>query len=64
MIIVEVKDGESIDRALRRYKKKYERLGIMKELRKRMYFTPKSIERREEVRRAIRRQRYIDAHTF
>ncbi|MFO0485980.1 MAG: 30S ribosomal protein S21, partial [Sphingobacteriia bacterium] len=39
MIIVELKDGESIEKALRRYKKKFERLGILKQVRSRMYFT-------------------------
>jgi small subunit ribosomal protein S21 len=64
MIIVEVKDGESLDRALRRYKKKFERLGILKEVRARMYHTPPSVERRETVKRAQRRQRYIDANNI
>jgi small subunit ribosomal protein S21 len=64
MIIVEVKDGESLDRALRRYKKKFERLGILKEVRRRMYHTPPSVENREVVKRAQRRQRYIDANNI
>lgn len=63
MIEVKVKDGESLDRALRRYKKKYERLGILKEVRRRMYHTPKSVERREEVRRAARREKYLEEHS-
>jgi len=60
MIIVEIKDGENLDRALRKYKRKFERLGILKEKRRRMYFTPPSVERREEVKKAQRRQKYID----
>ena len=35
MIIVPVKEGESIDRALKRYKRKYEKTGVVKELRSR-----------------------------
>lgn len=62
MIIVEVKDGESIEKALRRYKKKFERLGILKQVRRRMYFTPPSVARRLEIKKAIRRQDYIEAH--
>ncbi len=62
MIEVKVKDNESIERALRRYKKKYERIGVMKELRKRMYHTQKSVKRREEVRKAARRQKYMEEH--
>jgi small subunit ribosomal protein S21 len=60
MINVEVKDGESLDRALRRYKKKYEKLGILKEVRKRMYHTPDSVKRREEIKRAKRREQYLN----
>ncbi|MDX2063586.1 MAG: 30S ribosomal protein S21 [Bacteroidia bacterium] len=61
MIIVEVKEGESLDRALRRYKKKFERLGILKEIRYRSHFTTPSESRRETVKKAQRRQRYNDA---
>ena len=39
MIIVPVKEGESIDRALKRYKRKYEKTGVVKELRARQQFT-------------------------
>jgi small subunit ribosomal protein S21 len=62
MIKIEIKEGETLDRALRRYKKKYERLGIMKTVRRRMYFQCKSVRRREEVKTAVRRQRYINDH--
>jgi len=62
MIIVEIKDGDNLDKALRKYKRKFERLGILKETRRRMYFTPKSVERREEVKKAQRRQKYIVDH--
>jgi small subunit ribosomal protein S21 len=62
MIKIEIKEGETLDRALRRYKKKYERLGILKTKRKGMYNTPKSVKRREEIKTAIRRQRYINEH--
>jgi small subunit ribosomal protein S21 len=64
MIIVEVKEGESLDRALRRYKKKFERLGILKEVRRRMFHTPPSVAQREGVKKAQRRQRYIDAQNI
>ena len=60
MIIVEIKDGEPLDKALRRFKKKFERIGILKEVRRRMYFTPPSVANREVVKKAVRRQRYIN----
>ena len=52
MIIVTVKDSESIDRALRRYKRKHQKLGITKQLRNRKYFTKPSVARRTEVLKA------------
>lgn len=52
MLIIEVKEGESIDRALRRYKRKYQKTGIVKELRRRQQFTKPSVERRNELLKA------------
>ena len=52
MIIIEVKDGESIDRALKRYKRKHQRVGITKELRSRKEFTKPSVKRRHEILKA------------
>lgn len=53
MLIIEVKDGESIDRALKRYKRKFQDAGIMKELRNRREFVKPSIKRRKEVLKAV-----------
>lgn len=58
MIIIKVKDGESIDRALRRYKKKFEKTGVLKEKRRRMYYSKPSVEKREMMKRARRRQEH------
>ena len=52
MLIINVKDGESIDRALKRYKRKHRNIGVIKELRKRKEFTKPSIVRRKEVLKA------------
>ena len=56
MIIINVKDEESIDRALRRYKKKHRDVGIMKEMRRRREFTKPSVKRRNEILNAAYRQ--------
>ena len=48
----ESKDGEVIDKVLKRYKRKYEKAGILKELRRRKAFTKPSVERRTEVLKA------------
>jgi small subunit ribosomal protein S21 len=53
MLIVEVKDGEAIDKVLKKYKRKFERAGILKELRRRKAFTKPSISRRAEVLKAV-----------
>ena len=52
MLIIPVKEGENIDRALKKFKKKFERTGTMKNLRSRQFFTKPSVKRREEVKHA------------
>ncbi|MGB1102520.1 MAG: 30S ribosomal protein S21 [Crocinitomicaceae bacterium] len=47
MLIIPLKEGENIERALKRYKKKFERTGILKELRSRQHFTKPSVEDRQ-----------------
>ena len=41
------------DRALKKFKRKYERTGVLKELRRRQYFTKPSIAKREAMQHAI-----------
>ncbi len=48
MIIVPMKEGENIDRALKKLKRKFEKTGILKELRERQKFTKPSIINREQ----------------
>lgn len=55
MIIVPVKEGENIEKALKKFKKKFEKTGTVKELRYRQAFSKPSEERRAEIIRA----RYI-----
>jgi len=57
MLIVPVKEGENIERALKKFKKKYERTGTVKELRARQHFTKPSVERREEIKKAIYKEK-------
>ncbi|MCG8327065.1 MAG: 30S ribosomal protein S21 [Chitinophagales bacterium] len=62
MIIINVKDGESIDRALKRYKRKHRQIGVIKELRRRKQFTKPSVQRRNEVLKArYKLQKEMDA---
>lgn len=52
MLIIPVKDGENIDRALKRYKRKFDRTGTMRQLRGRQQFTKPSVRRRAEIQKA------------
>ncbi len=49
MLIVDARESESIDRALKKYKKKFEKAGILRQLRERQTFTKPSIRRRQTV---------------
>jgi small subunit ribosomal protein S21 len=53
MIIMPIKEGENIERALKKFKRKYERTGVLKELRRRQYFTKPSIEKRVQMQHAV-----------
>lgn len=53
MIIVPVKEGENIDKALKKLKRKFEKTGVLKELRTRQKFTKPSVIRREQRLKAI-----------
>jgi len=53
MIIIPVKEGENVERALKRFKRKFEKTGVIKELRGRQAFTKPSVVRRAEVNKAI-----------
>lgn len=53
MIIVPVKEGENIDRALKKFKRKFEKTGVIRELRSRQAFIKPSVLRREEKKKAV-----------
>lgn len=52
MIVVQVKEGEAIERALKRYKRKFDRTGTMRQLRSRQQFDKPSVTRRAEILKA------------
>ncbi|MBK8517190.1 MAG: 30S ribosomal protein S21 [Saprospiraceae bacterium] len=56
MLIINIKDDESIDRALKRYKRKFQSVGLVKELRSRKHFIKPSVVRRNEIISAAYRQ--------
>jgi len=53
MIIVPVKDGENIERALKKFKRKFEKTGVLKELRKRQQYNKPSVQKRLKMEHAI-----------
>ena len=61
MIIVLVKDGENIERALKKFKRKFEKTGVVKELRSRQQFDKPSVKKRLKMERAIYVQQLRDA---
>ncbi|MCE1164412.1 MAG: 30S ribosomal protein S21 [Bacteroidetes bacterium] len=61
MIKVVVQDNESIDKALKRFKKKYEKAGVLKEFRRRQFFVKPSVDKKMNKERAIRKSKRLIA---
>lgn len=60
MLKIIIKEGESIDRALKRYKRKHRNIKVMQNLREGQFFTKPSIKRRREVQKASYIQKLRD----
>jgi small subunit ribosomal protein S21 len=52
MLIIPIKEGENIDRALKRYKRKFDKTGTMRNLRERKQFTKPSVSKRAQIQKA------------
>ena len=59
MLIIPVKDGESIDRALKKYKRKFDKTGTIRALRSRQQFNKPSVVKREANTKAAYKQRNL-----
>jgi small subunit ribosomal protein S21 len=59
MLIIDARDSENIDKALKKYKKRYEKAGILKQLRNRQAFDKPSVVNRNNRLKAINREQYI-----
>jgi small subunit ribosomal protein S21 len=55
LVGITIQENENIDKALKRFKKKYERSGVLKEYKKRTFFVKPSIEKRMDAIKARRR---------
>ena len=51
MIIINISTGESIEKVLKRYKRKVDNIGLLKELKRRKFFTKSSDLKREELKK-------------
>lgn len=60
MIVIPVKEGENIDRALKKFKRKFEKTGVIKELRARQVYKKPSVKKREEKIKAAYIQQLQD----
>ena len=61
MIIVPVKDGENIERALKKFKREFEKTGVIKELRARQQYNKPSVLKRLKMEKAIYVQKLRNA---
>ena len=53
MLIITTKDCDTVDKLLKKYKKKYEKTQVVKELRRRQAFVKPSVRRRQEILKAV-----------
>ena len=53
MIVIPIKEGENIERSLKKFKRKFEKTGVVKELRARQAYTKPSITKRQQKLKAI-----------
>jgi len=60
LVGITISENESIDKALKRFKKKYERSGVLKEFKKRTFFVKPSVKKRLERIKATRRAQRTD----
>ncbi|REE80593.1 small subunit ribosomal protein S21 [Lutibacter oceani] len=60
MLIIPVKEGENIDRALKRYKRKTRNTKLLNNLRENKHYTKKSVKRRKQIEKASYKQHLQD----
>lgn len=64
MLIIPIKEGENIDRALKRFKRKFDKTGGMRQLRTRKQFTKPSVKNRVKIQKAQYIQKLRDAESL
>ena len=56
MVEIQVRDKESLERALRRFKKKWERAGVLREVKRKSFYIKPSDAQRDAKKKAVRRR--------
>ena len=64
MLIIHIKDGENIDRALKRFKRKFDKTGAMRQLRARKQFIKPSVKNRQKIQKAQYIQNLRDSESI
>lgn len=63
MIIVKIEGKETLERGLKTLKRKFDKMGTVKELRRRKTYTKPSEAKRDEIKKAIKRDAWIRKHS-
>lgn len=64
MLKIEIKEGENIERALKRYKRKHRNIKVMQNIRENQFYTKKSVKRRRIIQKASYIQSLKDQQEF
>ena len=59
MLIIQVREGENIDRAIKRYRRKYRNTKVLQEIRERKEYTKPSIIKREKLKKAQYKEQFL-----
>ena len=58
MLIIDTRDSDTLDKSLKKFKKKFEKAGIVKQLRARQAFDKPSVVKRTSILKAVHREQY------
>ena len=64
MLIIDTRDSDTIDRALKKYKKKFEKSGVLREIRSRREYRKPSVQKRTTLLKAKYRQKMVNSGKF
>lgn len=59
MLKIQIREGENIERAIKRFRRKFKNTKTLQEIKKRQHYTKKSKKRREVIKKAIYREKYL-----